>query len=317
MHTANPIQISVIIPTYQRRESIRRLLKALEQQTIQPDMFEVLVVIDGSNDGTEDLVSEAKTPYLLKAICQTNRGRAAACNAGIRGAQSDIIILLDDDMEPAPGFVSAHWQMHQGQKRLGVVGAAPVVVRCGSSSVSEYIAEKFNFHLRKLAQPGYQFSLRDFYSGNFSIRREHLIEAGLFDEGFKVYGNEDLELSLRLRKTGISLVYCGDALAYQYYEKDFSALARDNIAKGQTAVFFARKHPEIYPELKLSTYDKHSLKWQWLRTGLLRASRVWRRTPDRVIRFVSTLERVRTIRLNLIYQFVLDYFFWLGVQNAQ
>jgi GT2 family glycosyltransferase len=310
-------QISLVVPTYQRRESVRRLLEALEWQTIQPGVFEVLVVIDGSSDGTDDLIAATKASYPLRAICQPNLGRAAACNSGIRSAQGELVVLLDDDMEPGTGFLSAHWHAHQGQKRLGVVGAVPVVARPGSSSVSFYIEDKFRHHLEKLSQPDYQLNLRDFYSGNFSIRREHLLEVGLFDARFKIYGNEDLELSLRLRKAGISLVYCSDALAYQYYEKDFSALARDNIAKGKTAVLFARKFPEIYSEIKLGTYTETSRKWRFLRAGLLRLSRAWSRTPDYVIRFVATLERTRPVRLHLFYQFALDYFFWLGVQDAQ
>src|SRR5215208_5849960 len=161
----NSAQISVVIPTYQRRESIKRLLKGFEQQTMSPDLFEVLVVIDGSTDGTEDLVANTKAPYPMRTICQPNRGRAAACNTGIRSAQGKLIVLLDDDMEPAPGFILAHWHAHQEQKKLGVVGAVPVVVRSGSSFTSLYIAEKFRQHLEKLSQPSYQLSLRDFYSG--------------------------------------------------------------------------------------------------------------------------------------------------------
>ena len=313
----NSAQMSVVIPTYQRRESIKRLLNALKHQRIQPDRFEVLVVIDGSSDGTEDLIANIKTPYSLRAICQPNRGRAAACNTGIRNAHGDIIVLLDDDMEPESGFLAAHWQAHQGQKRLGVVGAVPVAARPGSSYASLYISEKFRQHLEKLSQQGYQLTLRDFYSGNFSIKRKCLLEVGLFDEEFRIYGNEDLELSLRLRKAGVSLVYCRDALAYQYYEKDFSALARDNIAKGMTAVLFARKHPEVYSELKLSKYAEGSWQWRILRAGLLRLSRVWSRMPDYVIQAVTSVDRARHVPLHFLYQFVLDYFFWLGVQNAQ
>jgi glycosyltransferase involved in cell wall biosynthesis len=313
----NSIKMSIVVPTYQRCDSVKRLLKAFEQQVFPAYDFEVLVVIDGSRDGTEILIANTKTPYHLRAICQPNRGRAAACNTGIRMAEGDVIILLDDDMEPVSEFLAAHWQAHQEQKRLGVLGAVPVLTSYGSSGVSRYIAEKFGQHLQKLSQPGYQLNLRDFYSGNFSIRREHLLEVGLFDEDFKEYGNEDLELALRLRKTGISLVYCNEALAYQHYEKDFSALAEDNIAKGKTAVLFVRKHPEVYSELKIGTYNEASRKWRIARNGLLWLSRLWAETPNYVIIFITMLERTRPPHLHLFYQFALDYFFWQGVKNEQ
>ena len=133
----------------------------------------------------------------------------------------------------------------------------------------QYISAKFNQHLEKLAQPGYTLNLRDFYSGNFSIRRRFLTEVGLFDDQFKVYGNEDLELSWKLRQAGIQLVYCTEASAIQHYEKDYAYLARDNIANGKTSVLLAKLHPEVIPEIKLSTYSQESKKWRLLRACLL------------------------------------------------
>jgi GT2 family glycosyltransferase len=309
--------ISLIIPTYQRRNSVKRLLDALDTQTLPPDSFEVLVIIDGSKDGTEELVAQKKVPYRLTSITQPNRGRAAACNTGVRSAQGELIVLLDDDMEPAPEFLSAHWMAHQGSQRLGIVGAVPVRIRADSSPISHYIAERFGQHLERLSQPAYQLSLRDFYSGNFSIRKEHLLEVGLFDEDFKIYGNEDLELALRLRKAGISVRYCKDALAFQNYEKDFSALARDNLAKGKTAVLFVGKHPEVSSELKIGTYNEESRRWRIARAILLWLSKVWKQTPDYVIKLVTMIERLHPIHLNVYYRFALDYFFWLGVRNEQ
>jgi GT2 family glycosyltransferase len=309
--------VSLVIPTYQRRDSVNRLLKALEAQSIMPDSFEVLVVIDGSTDGTQELIANTEVRYCLRVIPQLNRGRAAACNTGIRNAESDLIVLLDDDMEPAPEFLEAHWRAHQGQKNLGVVGAVPVRSGPGSPLVSLYIAEKFGQHFEKLSQPGYQLNLRDFYSGNFSIRKEHLLDVGLFDEDFKIYGNEDLELALRLRSAGIAIIYSKEALAHQHYEKDFSALAQDNLSKGRTAILFMQKHPEVFSELKIGTYNEVSRQWRIARAGLLWLSKVWNRTPHYVIHLITLLERIHPARMRFFYQFALDYFFWLGVKNEQ
>jgi glycosyltransferase involved in cell wall biosynthesis len=139
----NASLISVIVPTFQRRDSVVRLLEAFQGQSFDPESFEVLVVIDGSQDGTIEAIAATKTRFCLRAILQPNSGRAAACNTGIRDAEGELVILLDDDMEPAPGFLAAHWQAHQGGKRLGVVGAAPVRTGTGASPVSLYIAGRF------------------------------------------------------------------------------------------------------------------------------------------------------------------------------
>jgi len=313
--TTRPL-LSVVIPTYQRRDSLLRLLASLRTQTLPADEYEVIAAVDGSTDGTTEGVRGFAAPYALSVVEGPNRGRAGACNAGIRAAVGAVVVLLDDDMEAAPGFLAAHWRMHPEGSRLGVMGAVPIGLDQASSPVMGYIGRKFNGHLEKLAQPDCRLGLRDFYSGNFSIRREVLLSVGLFDEAFKLYGNEDLDLSLRLVKAGVKLVYSPEALAYQHYSKDFAALARDNIAKGRTAVLLASKYPETFRDLKLSTYRQGSFRWRWLRAGLLRLSRLWAGTPTGVIVFMRWLERRRPTRLDRYYALALDYCYWLGALSA-
>ncbi len=308
--------LSVIIPTYQRRASVERVLTALTRQTLAADAYEVIVVMDGSTDGTRELVAGFPAPYAVRGVWQPNRGRAAARNAGIRAAAGSLSVLFDDDMEPSPGCLDGHRQAHARDRRLGVLGAAPVRFDRSSPPVVRYIGSKFNRHLQNLAQTGRPLALRDFYSGNFSIRRDVLLEVGLFDEDFKLYGNEDLELSLRLTRCGVRLEYSPAALAYQHYEKDFAGLARDNLAKGRTAVQLATKHPETFAHLRLSAYKQASRKWRVLRASLLALTDLWARTPQAVIRCVHWLELRRPAGMNLFYGLALDYFYWQGVRAA-
>ncbi len=308
--------VSVIIPTYNRRDSVERALYALAQQTLAPENYEVLVSIDGSQDGTREMTAAFLAPYRLDSFWQPNQGRAAACNAGIRIARGDVLVILDDDMEPAPDCLGRHSQAHPMGSRFGVMGAAPVYCKSADPQIGAYVAEKFNRHLDNLAQSDHQLVLRDFYSGHFSIRREVLMEAGLFDEAFRIYGNEDLELSLRLTKSGVRLVYDPRTLARQHYSKDFAALARDTIAKGRTAVLLASKHPEVLPDLQLSAAKQDSWRWRLARAGLLAFSRWSPSTPDKVIALVGQFEQHQVRQLHLYYRFVLDYLYWLGAQMA-
>jgi GT2 family glycosyltransferase len=309
-------RVSVVIPTYNRCASVERVLVALSRQSLPADEYEVIVSIDGSMDGTQEMVAQFAAPYRLRSIWRPNRGRSAACNTGIRMAIGQLLILLDDDMEPDFGFLAAHLRAHAEATRFGVVGAAPVPFTQSSPAVVQYVGLKFNSHLKTLAQPHYQFKLRDFYSGNFSIGRELLLEVGAFDESFTIYGNEDLELSVRLSKAGVKLVFSPEAIAYQHYTKDFAALARDNIAKGQTAVLLASKHPETYDDLKLSMYAQGSRKWRLLRAGLLRFSRAWGAIPEWVILFMTWLARQRIPQFNVCCFLALDYFYWLGASSS-
>lgn len=309
-------EISIVIPTFQRRVLLEKTLHYLAQQTYRIDAFEVIVSIDGSDDGTEEMVRGASPPYRLICIRQENRGRAAACNAGLHRAGGDLIVLLDDDMEPVPTFLDAHVRAHEGNERLGVLGAVPVPIEPDAPPVTRYVGTKFNRHLVTLSRPDYQLKLRDFYSGNFSIKRDVLLEIGGFDEDFEVYGNEDLDLSLRLRDAGVQFVYSRQAAAWQRYTKDFAALARDTVAKGRTAVLLARKHPGSFDDLKLGTYGHAPWAVRQVREALLWLGERQPAFSEAIIRLVTWLERFPAFTTPTTYVHVLGYFYWMGARAA-
>jgi GT2 family glycosyltransferase len=307
--------VSVVIPTYQRCASIRRLLSALSQQTLPTAEYEVVVSIDGSIDGTREMVTGFAAPFHLRALWQPNAGRAAACNAGIGESLGRIVVLVDDDMEPGPRFLAAHLEAHPTGSRRGVLGAVPIHLDAGAPPVARYIQAKFKRHEAKLAQPGYSIGFRDFYSGNFSISRDVLLEVGLFDPAFNMYGNEDSELALRLLRAGVALVYNQEAAATQYYQKDFAALASDNESKGRTAVLCLQKYPETIVSLRQRS-RKASWKWRMTRSLLLSATTAVGSIPELMMRLVDWQERRRSPGLDRYYRLALDYFFWLGAGRA-
>jgi len=95
------VDISVVIPTYNRLDSLKRVLVGLTNQLFSNTKFEVVVVSDGAEDGTNDYLNSLKTSFSLRPIFQKNAGVAAARNAGIRAASGDLILFLDDDVLPA------------------------------------------------------------------------------------------------------------------------------------------------------------------------------------------------------------------------
>jgi glycosyltransferase involved in cell wall biosynthesis len=293
-----------------------RCLQALAAaQDLAPDTYEVVVAVDGGG-GTAPALATLETPYALHVVEQPRKGRAAACNAAIRAAQGEIVLVLDDDMEPAPPSLARHLSHHEGADRLCVLGAVPVVVEPGMPRAARYIAWKFDLHLRNLGTAGHVFALRDFYSGNTSLRRDVLLEVGLYDESFTVYGNEDLELSLRLRAAGVTLLFDPEALARQHYEKPLAQLVRDTREKGATAVLLARAHPAAFGELQLARPRERSRAWRTLRAAVLRAGRRGEVVPRAVLGLARLLERTPLGLRPHFYSLVLDLFYWLGAEHA-
>ena len=219
--------VSVIIPTYQRRDGLRRALASLVDQTVEPDAYEVIVAVDGSTDGTCEMLSGYAAAYRLNVVAGPRRGRAAACNAALASARGEVLVVLDDDMRVVPEFIERHRRHHASGSRLCVLGPVPVELLEDSPRAARYVQAKFAVHLARLAEPDHVYVPRDFYSGNSSLRAEVLRELDGFDESFTAYGNEDVELALRLRTAGVTLRYDGEAVAYQEYSKDLRGLMDD------------------------------------------------------------------------------------------
>jgi GT2 family glycosyltransferase len=312
---ADPL-VSVVIPTHQRRDALRRVLASLAQQSADPGSYEVVVAVDASTDGTVEMIEAFAAPYGLRWVSPPARGRAAACNAALAAAAGEVTIVLDDDMEAVPEFVERHRSHHPVGSRRCVLGAVPVALDEGSSHAARYVKEKFDRHLARLSDPAHLALPRSFYTGNASLRTEVMREVGGFDESFGIYGNEDVELSLRLRQAGVELGYDPAALAYQEYGKDLTGLQRDTLAKGRTTVLMARSHPEVFADLRLAMPYDSSRPWLAVRALLLALTRRAPGTITAVFALFSLLERLGGWRAPLFYRPVLDYAFWAGVDAA-
>lgn len=310
------MKVTVIIPTYNRCESAKRILDALTTQTFPSHEYEVIVSIDGSEDGTLEMVNEFNSPYKLQSIWEPNSGRAFACNRGVRASSGEILIILDDDMSPSPKLVDAHYLAHDRGRRLGVIGAAPIIINESSTATSRYMAKRFNTHLERISKDGYRIRIWDFYSGNFSVRKEVLLEAGSFNESFRIYGYEDVEFAYRLLKSGGDIVYEPDALCTQFYDEDLGSLARKIIESGKTAVLLVKLHPETFEELQFREYNLTGWKWRSLRLFLIWTSILIPFTTDAIIYSINLFEKSNPKIHEKLYHLAMDYFFWLGVWSA-
>ena len=315
-----PPRLSIVVPTLNRRDSVLRLLRALHAQTAPPSSFEAIVVVDGSTDGTLDAVRAHDAPYALRAIDLTRSGRARARNEGVRAAAGEIILFLDDDMQPAPGLVAEHLASHDAPDVLGVVGAVPLVVTPDAPPIVRYRAAAFSRKLDRLATRHDRLAFGDVYSGNLSIRRARLLGIGGYDDAFDVYGHEDYELALRLGRDGGRFVYSADALANQYYDKTLRGLAADAQSEGRTAVLFARKHPDVLPSLALGKFTNRSRRTRLRLASIVLLDRLRPDLPSRLVASVQRFELRATpaddAALFARYDRLFDALYWIGAERT-
>jgi GT2 family glycosyltransferase len=241
--TGSALDMSVVVPTFNRREIVLRSLETLFSQDFPSSRFEIIVVVDGSTDGSAAALRALTPASSFRVIEQGNRGLAGARNTGFREAKSNLVLFLDDDMQCDPGLVSAHFSAHQRLGPVAAFGALFLSADSRQNLASECFKREIGaFHLRHLIDPAAQWKVTDCVFSNSSIPREMLLKVDGFDEQFKM--REDLELGIRLRENGVRMEYVKDAIAYQHYNKIASDLLADAEAFGAADALLARKHPE-------------------------------------------------------------------------
>lgn len=232
--------ISVIVPTYNRRAILEKALAALAVQTLDTSRYEVIVIDDGSTDDTEAMVRDLTVPYRLTYRRQQRSGPAAARNHGIRLSSGELIVFIDSDIVVTEPFLEAHFSAHSGENGLedgpmDVIGHGPVI---HTDNLEEPTAATMTVT---------DISRAFFATGNVSIRKEHLLAAGLFDEEFVEYGWEDLELGLRLRRLGLRAVRVPEGAGYHYKRPlrvaDIPKWCQRERERGHTAVLYYHKAP--------------------------------------------------------------------------
>jgi glycosyltransferase involved in cell wall biosynthesis len=237
------MDISIVVPTYNRREMVKRTVESLFAQNFPQVQYEIVVVVDGSRDGTADALRAMTAPCRFTILEQANGGLAAARNAGARAARGDLLLFLDDDMLCVPELVAAHAAAHGNASRTVGFGC----IFLSPESPPGLAAECFNrelgsYYLRHRAPSSNEGEGLEHIFGNSSLPRKLLAEAGGFDASFRM--REDLELWVRLAAMGAQAKYVQLAVAYQYYAKTNADLIRDSEAFAVADVMFARKHPE-------------------------------------------------------------------------
>ncbi len=240
------LEFSVVIPTHNRLEVLSEVLQALEFQH-EPPPFEVVVVDDGSTDGTGDWLRSRTFRVPLRTIVQANHGPAAARNTGVAAASGRWLAFLGDDTVPSPGWLAAHREAHgrRGEdSHLAVIGYTGWHRRMRLNPFLRYINEhglQFGYALIKDKE---DVPFNFLYTSNLSLPRDLLL-AEPFDLRFPYAAWEDIELAYRLKRRGLRLVYEPGATVAHDHPTDLMRFASRQEKAGYCAVVFYRLHPEL------------------------------------------------------------------------
>ena len=300
------IELSIVIPTYNRSERLRSCLEALACQTQPTDDFEVIVVNDGGTDDTEKMVSSLNVPYALKMIHQKNQGQNVARNYGVEFAQGRYCLFLDDDIIAEPELIAEHLHLHHHHERVIGLGQMSLHFENPENWFINTYLSGWREHYDELNQGTREPSWHDCYAGNVSIPRSVFLEVGGFAEDIR--RSHDVELGYRLQQHGLRYVYLAKAIGIQDEHKSVKELIADLEKSAAAWAILCERHPGMYPYLLGSMM-------QGLRESLLREI-FWRIgiSPYALAKFGGVFGKSSWGRK--WFRFVNQYCHWRGFRRA-
>lgn len=208
---------SIIIPTSNGREWLANCLYSIREHTASP--YEIIVVDNGSTDGTPDFLREEKVIFLSSAV---NRGFPAACNLGIRLSRGDTVLLLNDDVIVSPGWLDRLLGCLYREEGTGMAGPMTNYASGQQQTTLPYTSlQDMAAHFRT-AYEGQQVEVKRLVGFCLLIKREVLHTVGLLDERFTPGHYEDDDLCYRARLAGYRLMIAKDTFVYHRGSASFT-----------------------------------------------------------------------------------------------
>lgn len=288
--------VSVVMPTYQRRDQVTKAVKAIAEQSLdQP--FEIVVVSDGSTDGTEAALAALDLGVPLRVFTQDNGGPASARNRGVAEAQGELIAFVDDDLVASPGMLQAHVDAHRdaGPNQV-VIGPMLDPPEFDMQPWVRWEQAMLRKQYDAMDAGEYSATPRQFYTGNASLHRAHLIEAGGFDTTFR--RAEDVELAYRLDDAGLDFTYLRDAVGWHFASRSFEAWRTMAYDYGRNDVIFARDRNRtwIFPFMARK-YHEHRTPLRWLIAAAVRSAPLATATGRALGALAATADRIGVERV--------------------
>ena len=308
-----PPSLSIVVPTSGRPGPLRGLLRALARQQRAPS-FEVVIVGDGIASTATGVGDPGAWPFAVHVVEQPHAGAARARNNGAARAAAELLVFIDDDVEPGPGVVAAHVAFHAGQSRL--VGTGELEPRSiHGGTVGAALCGWWEVMGDALADPRHRFSFRDVLTGHCSMSKRTFDELDGFDESLRCH--EDFDFGYRAIEQGFDVRYVRDAHAVHHDDSDLDKIVRRKFDEGIASVQLVAKHPRMLRSLVIGRHDPAGRMAQFIRRAAVDQSAVSGLIPPALgigLRTFDLLSMRDKWRVSL--DLLMDHAFWRGVVHA-
>jgi glycosyltransferase involved in cell wall biosynthesis len=303
-------KVSVVIPTKNRAALLAEAIDHIESQTIPRDQYEVIVIDNDSSDDTRTVIEQkSKTYSNFRHGWQEKPGAAATRNAGLRLAKGELILFIDDDVQAEPGLIAAHLEWQRKKTNASVIGAVSMPWAGTSDPFLRYLRDHRILNPYTPSKGPIDFSY--YHTCNVSTPTHLLYTVGGFNEGFQIYGMEDIELGYRLQKAGSRMVFASDARAIHYRFPGY----QDFIERSEQAGYSLGQLIQLHPELK-KRFVEGSRIGRWLKS--VHSLYGWTAAAmSPFVKLLASWERRRgsaplTRPMDLHYSWSIRYHFFLG-----
>lgn len=320
------MDLTVIIPTYNRSNKILRVLEALDNQVSNGFIYTVRVMDDGSKDNTLEVLAAYKPKnYKYFWGTQKNTGAGGARNKLLTEVDSELVVIIGDDTIPANNFLQAHRSAHLAAQdnKLAVLGLTVWDKSEPITTVMSHIdgigAQQFSYFYFK---DGEYYDFRHFYTSNISIRTNFIRSLSpIFRHDFVKYGFEDIEAGLRLEKKGMRIMHIKDALAFHDHFYSVRGFCKRQFNVGIAAQTFADLHPEVRKILAFERIDKYKRRsfMPWIGNENRRFQASFGSCDlleDEVLSMLEAYETFQVQPLDVMYIALFNYFYFKGLAHA-
>ena len=238
---------SIIIPTFNRKKILEKCLNAILEQKFDLTLCEIIVIDDGSDDDTVELIRDFiySFPTLIKYFRQNHKGPATARNKGIKNSRGEVVLFTGDDIIWDEMLLKEHYSWHKRypEINIGVLGLVKWDNEIEITPFMKWLDESgLQFHFGLISDKTDVDPRQFCYTPNLSIKREFFIKTKeYFDEDFEYAAFEDIELGYRLKKKNFILKFNKKALSYHHHNTTLRSFCKRMKKIGESTIIFASK----------------------------------------------------------------------------